>query len=175
MKRQKRRTRKQKIADKAVTTPVAEKVTEELTIRLATDDDLMTVLMLVHKMGADYPIPIDDSKVLSRVQDTIKQGLVLLVLKDMEVVATTGLIATDWWFSQDMFLRDVFTVIHPKHRSLSVFKALMEAVKELSDKMGLPVVMGVMTPTDTKRKIALYERYMDCWGATFTHGFNKDD
>lgn len=149
--------------------------TPEYHMRLASHEDLPTVLWIVHKMGKDYPVKVSDVKVLQKVSQVIEEGFVLLACKGDQVVGVLGLEAKQWWFTDDWFLGDDFFMMLPEHRGMEPFKLLTDAAKSLSDKTNLPLMLGVMTPERTTAKIRLFSQAMggDCWGANFAYGFDR--
>ena len=153
----------------------SKRLTRDVNIRLAVQEDLPDVLEIVHKMGGYYPIPISDAKVLRTVVGTMKEGFVLVAEVGGRIVGVLGLEARQWWFSDDWFLGDNFFMILPEHRGMEPFAALVKAAQSLSDKTEIPMMLSILNPERTMAKIRLFSQVMDgeCWGANFVYGMNE--
>lgn len=80
-------------------------------------------------------------------ENGILEGAVLLRLGTM-------------WYSDDKVVEEKAIFIHPDYRSAKGGRArrLCEFTKLVSDQLGLPLIIGVLSNHRTKGKIKLYER-----------------
>lgn len=88
------------------------------------------------------------------------QGLVLLRCGKM-------------WYSNQTILEEKAVFIYPQYRSAKGGRArrLVEYSKHVADTLGMPLIMGVLSGTRTKGKLALYSRqFGEPMGAFWLYG-----
>lgn len=76
------------------------------------------------------------------------------------------------WYSNAPVIAEKLVFVHPEYRSAKGGRAkkLCEFSKKVSDEMGLPLIIGVVSTERTKGKIRLYERVFGSpVGAFFMH------
>ena len=66
----------------------------------------------------------------------------------------------DMWYSDDQILEEKAIFIHPDYRSAKGGRArrLCEFAKQVSDGLGIPLLIGVLSNHRTEAKVRLYER-----------------
>jgi N-acetylglutamate synthase-like GNAT family acetyltransferase len=92
------------------------------------------------------------------------QGLVLLKLGKM-------------WYSEQDVLEEKAVFIYPEFRSARGGRArkLVEYSKKAADSLGMPLIMGVLSGTRTKGKVALYSRlFGEPMGACWLYGARSE-
>jgi hypothetical protein len=64
------------------------------------------------------------------------------------------------WYSDDLVLEEKAIFIHPDYRAAKGGRAkrLCEFSKEVSDTLGIPLVIGVLSNSRTEAKVRMYER-----------------
>lgn len=63
------------------------------------------------------------------------------------------------WYADDPILEEKTVFVHPKFRKASGGRArkLVRFSKQVTDELGMPMIIGVLSNTRTKSKIRLYE------------------
>jgi hypothetical protein len=77
------------------------------------------------------------------------------------------------WYSDEDVLEEKAVFIHPDHRSAKGGRArqLCEFSKKVSDSLGMPLIIGVLSNHRTEAKVRLYERqFGKPSGAFFLYG-----
>ena len=75
-----------------------------------------------------------------------------------QVEASTGLIASQFWYTEAWHIEDVWHFVCPKHRKTKHSKHLLNFSKEVQKSLALPLVMGVLSDVRTEAKARLYSR-----------------
>lgn len=73
------------------------------------------------------------------------------------------------WYSEEWSLDEHLNFVDPAHRSSNHAKALINFAKHSADKIGIRLVIGVLSTKRTAAKVRLYERLMTPAGAFFLH------
>lgn len=73
------------------------------------------------------------------------------------------------WYSEEITLDEHFNFVDPGHRQSSHAKALISFAKHCADKIGIRLVIGVLSTKRTAAKVRLYERQLTPAGAFFVH------
>lgn len=77
------------------------------------------------------------------------------------------------WYSEEPVIAEKLVYVHPDFRSAKGGRAakLCEFAKQVSDEMGIPLIIGVLSNERTKSKIRMYERLIgEPAGAFFVYG-----
>lgn len=62
------------------------------------------------------------------------------------------------WYSDELILEEIYNFVHPNHRRSKNARSLTEFAKQASDKLGVPLLIGIISNERTAAKIRLYER-----------------
>ena len=129
--------------------------------RLATFEDVPEIYELLLAMHEEVGLAtLAPLKVLQTIEAVLANGFVMLATKGEQVIGAVGLDVREWWYSNDSYLGDRWTFVHPDHRSPTTAPRLLAKALEVADKTGLPVVMGVLSPHDVERKNKLFRRHL---------------
>jgi len=148
----------------------------DLKIRIATVDDMDEIMQLAlaacdengflnpnpGKLAAEIWPALNQDHGLCAVigpQDGMIQGLVLLRIGNM-------------WYSDQQVVEEKAVFIHPEYRSAKGGRArqLCEYSKKVSDTLGIPLIIGVLSNNRTEGKVRMYERiFGKPAGAFFLH------
>lgn len=75
------------------------------------------------------------------------------------------------WYSNDPHIEELLSYVHPDHRKSENAKALVEFAKAMSDRVGVPLLIGIVSNDRTEQKIRLYQRRLGKpSGAYFIYG-----
>lgn len=86
------------------------------------------------------------------------------------------LVLGSYWYSDDIILEEYANFVHPDHRRTDHAKTLLGYAKYLSDKIGIPLSIGIISNNRTAAKVRLYRRQLPESGAFFLYncqGFQK--
>lgn len=73
-------------------------------------------------------------------------------------------------YSDEWHIIEYWNFVHPDYRSpAGRAPALLEWAKKVSEQMGLPMIIGIVSNERTSAKIRLYERHVRHVGAFFLH------
>lgn len=73
------------------------------------------------------------------------------------------------WYSEDFTLDEHLNFVDPAHRSSNHAKALIEFAKGCADRIGIRLVIGILSTKRTAAKVRLYERQLTPAGVFFIH------
>lgn len=73
------------------------------------------------------------------------------------------------WYSEEWTLDENLNFVDPEYRSSNHSKALISFAKECAEKIGVRLVIGVLSTVRTAAKVRLYERQLTPCGAFFMH------
>lgn len=143
----------------------------DIEIRLATLDDAKELFTMLVQIQDEFPVKsINPGKAYNMVRTVIKEGVVFLAIIDGEIVGSLGLMAAPWWFSDEIFLRDFWTVVKKARRNTRAITLLFEAAMAFSDETNVPLVLGLFSDQKRRLKSRLYRQRFKPIGEFFTYG-----
>lgn len=74
-----------------------------------------------------------------------------------------------YWYSDEPLLQEMMNFVHPDHRKSNHAKTLLSWGRHMSDKTGVPLIVGVLSNTKTEAKVRLYRRFLPEAGAYFLY------
>jgi GNAT superfamily N-acetyltransferase len=132
-----------------------------MTVRLATQKDEAQLMQLCHALHADNGLfGVDDEMVkamLYRAFDR-KGGLVGVIDGGNEIAAATFLLLSNFWYSKDTHLEELFSFVKPAYRKSDYARQLLEFAKKCQREIGIPLVIGIITNTRMEAKVKLYRK-----------------
>ncbi|QCG94968.1 GNAT family N-acetyltransferase [Azospirillum sp. TSA2s] len=130
-----------------------------ITIRDATDVDLPALIGLLRVMHAEVGIGrLDEPKAVGMISHVLTSGAVFVAELDGAIVGSVGLTADSWWYSQDRFLTDVWTFVHPDARKTRAAALLIGEARAMAKRLGAPLVLGLFNRVEIDRKAQFYQR-----------------
>lgn len=137
---------------------------EELKIRIGTPHDL-DELMALAIAASDENGFLQPSvrRLLEQIWPAVHQdnGLMGCIGKPGGIIEGAILLRIGtMWYSDDLVLEEKAIFIHPDYRAAKGGRAkrLCEFSKEVSDTLGIPLVIGVLSNSRTEAKVRMYER-----------------
>lgn len=150
-------------------------------VRRATPEDRDSIWTLFHLLHAENGIfPLSEPKVdwlLDRVlhPENIPEG-------DNGLRGYMGVIGPpnkcegfilvsigNFWYSTEPHLEEFANFVHPAHRNSNHAKTLLGWSKQLSDRIGIPLLIGIVSNTRTEAKVRLYRRQLPSAGNFFLY------
>jgi hypothetical protein len=151
-------------------------MSDDLQIRLATADDLKAVMDLAI-MAAEENGFLDASvpRLLNDVWPALNQdkGLCGVIGHGRAIEGMVVLRIGTLYYSDQACIEEKVIYVHPEFRAAKGGRAkrLCEFGKHVSDMLGLPLVIGVLSNTRTAAKVKMYERiFGEPAGAFFLYG-----
>jgi GNAT superfamily N-acetyltransferase len=136
----------------------------DLKVRIGTPEDLDPIMELAlsacSENGFVEPNPI---KLLQDIWPALHldKGLIGIIgeVGDRPEAAVLLRIGT-MWYSDKEVLEEKAVFVQPEHRGAKIGRArrLCDFSKQVSDKLGIPLIIGVLSNHRTKGKVRLYER-----------------
>ncbi|MDH5452860.1 MAG: hypothetical protein OEX14_05845 [Paracoccaceae bacterium] len=124
----------------------------------------------VKGQSSDWPFSIvNREKALARITSLIDESIVVVCVEGDEIVGSIGFDAHEWWFSDDIFLCEVWTLIRADRRESTVPDMLLSRAKLLAEKAGTPMVVGIVSPKQAEQKNKLFRRHFTPVGEIFAH------
>lgn len=136
----------------------------ELNVRIGTPDDLDPIMALAmnacEENGFIEPNPV---KLLQDIWPALNldKGLIGIIGEvGQEPEAAVLLRIGAMWYSDREVLEEKAVFVQPQHRGAKIGRArrLCQFSKQVSDELGIPLIIGVLSNHRTKGKIRLYER-----------------
>lgn len=152
-------------------------MSENLTVTVATPFDVHQIMdgtmMACEENGF---VKVNPPKMLGELWDALhlKNGLIG-VIRGEDGILQGGILLRigKMWYSDDPVLEERAIFIHPNYRSAKGGRARMlcEFAKETADRLGIPLLIGVLSNVRTEGKVRLYERQFGTpSGAFFLYG-----
>lgn len=152
-------------------------MSEEIKVTVATPFDVHEImegaLAACAENGILNPNP---AKLLQEVWSALhlKDGLLGIIRgKSGKIEGGILLRVGAMWYSDDKVLEEKVIFIHPDYRSAKGGRAskLCEFAKQTADRLGIPLIIGVLSNDRTEAKVRMYERQFGKQsGAFFLYG-----
>lgn len=144
-------------------------------IRAAVSADIPGVFRLLQEMHRELPMmSVDDPKALAFIEHLLETGFILVAEADGKIVGSIGIGPQQWWFSDDWFLADYWTFVSKDSRRSQIAPEMLTRIKEFADKAGMPLMMGIFSLEQVKRKNKLYRKHFKPMGEVFFHGLDME-
>ena len=129
-------------------------------VRVATEDDLEEILELGHELHHENGLmSLDENAIRQAALAAIhgREGIVGVIGKNpIEGMIFLGI--RQFWYSQDVHLEEMLNFVRVAHRKSRNAIALIEFAKSAATRLGVPLLIGIVSNERTEQKIKLYER-----------------
>jgi hypothetical protein len=174
-----------------------------MTPRIATRADEPEIMRLLHMMHEECGmLSLDEDcarRTFARAFD--RQGGIIGAIDDRKqpgrIEAMIFLLFAKFWYTNDDHLEELFNYVRPDCRDTDHAKTLITFAKNCAEKIGIPLMIGVLTNKRMAAKVRLYRRVLgnprgtffvhnapsrwatddysneDFWRATFAHRKDK--
>lgn len=148
-------------------------------VRLAnnTDEDRIYDFLVKYLYAENALFDMSPERVRSSIRTALSpvSGVCGIIEGDGGIEASIGLIAAHPWYSDEWYLDEIWTYVHPDFRKSDRAKRLIEFAKWISTNIKTPLVMGIVTRKRLQAKVRLFQRQMPQVGAWFVYGKQFDD
>lgn len=149
---------------------------EDVHVRTATpqdEDGIMELARLVNNENGVFKM--NDDKVRSMVRPSLylSGGIMGVIGQKDRIEGLVLLRVSQYWYSDATFLEEMCVYVHPEYRAAKGGRArkLVEFAKKASEKLELPLMIGILSNSRTDAKTRLYERQFGSpAGAFFLYG-----
>jgi GNAT superfamily N-acetyltransferase len=145
---------------------------EDIHVRVAGPEDfdgIMALATLLNKENSVFPMN----------EEKVREAVIPVLFRDggiMGVIGTPdkieGLVflrIVTQWYSDGAFLEEMAVYVHPDYRSAKGGRArkLVEFAKKVSEELKMPLMIGVLSNSQTDAKVRLYERQLGTPAGSF--------
>lgn len=141
-------------------------------VRLAVPEDRDAIIALTTELhGENGLFPRSEPKVQAMLDRHFnRERAIIGVIGPVGApVATIYLDLTQVDYSDDWVLIEQFNFVHPDHRRSNYARQLIAYAKEVSDKLEMPLMIGILSNQRTEAKVRLYEQLLEKAGAYFIY------
>jgi len=152
-------------------------MSDEVKVRVGTKDDVDGMMQLAlaacEENGLTNPNP---TKLLAEIWAALnlERGIVGIIGAPGKQFESAILLRTEpMWYSDDLTLIERAIFVHPDYRSAKGGRArkMCEFAKAAADKLGIPLVIGILSSNRAESKVRLYERqFGEAHGAYWIYG-----
>ena len=148
-------------------------------VRLAQpseEDDLMEMCRMLHEENGLFPMSEDRVRQVLRMAFERKGGILGVIGAPGKIEAMICMLISQIWYWDEWHLDELFSYCRPEYRKSNNAKMLVKFATECADKLGLPLIIGIVSNTRTAEKIRLYERILSSKpnGAFFVYNTKWD-
>jgi hypothetical protein len=144
-------------------------------VRMASMDDLDEIMQMGRELHAENGLMSwDEGKVKTAAVNALRgvDGVVGVIGSD-PIQAMIYLCLRQYWYAQDgdAHLEEFLAFVRPEFRKSNNAKALIEFAKSSARRLGVPLLIGIVSNEKTAQKIRLYRRRLgEPSGAYFIYG-----
>lgn len=130
-------------------------------VRQATIEDFHQIISMGKELHAEnglMPLAVD------KIEETAMKGInhdggVIGVIGAVgNIEAMIHLVIAQYWYSHDLHLEELYNFVRPQFRRSNNAKALIEYAKRCSERMDVPLLIGIVSNQRTEQKVKLYQR-----------------
>lgn len=150
-------------------------------VRTAAPEDEEGIMELCRLVNTENGIfRMNEQKVLDMVRPALfLSGSIMGVIGKRDHIEGMVLLrVSQFWYADESFLEEMFVYVHPDYRAAKGGRArkLVEFAKTTSEKLGLPLMIGILSNSRTDAKTRLYERQFGSpAGAFFLYGIRTGE
>jgi GNAT superfamily N-acetyltransferase len=132
-----------------------------LILRLATVEDLSDLymmLLVMHSGTIAGTSPVNSEKLTATISNALHRGIVLVAEVDGKIVGSIGGMETSDWWSDKLYLADLWFFVYKEHRKSRAAIKLVRSFLEIGRDAKVAVKLGHVYSGDIDRKDNFYER-----------------
>ena|ERR1700743_3799268 len=141
----------------------------------ADEEEVYALLMLLYHENSLAKLKPEKVMAMIRKATRREGGFIGVIVGPDGIEATAGLLISQWWYTDDWHIEEMWNFVHPNHRRSNHAKNMILWSKWIADQMQLPLLMGILTKKQIAAKMRLIQRQMPQVGALFLHGSVPSD
>jgi GNAT superfamily N-acetyltransferase len=133
------------------------------TVRVATvadEPEIIRLLHLMHEESGFVSLDLDRARAMFARAFSKGGGIIGVIGPPDDIQGMIYLLISQFWYSSDHHLEELFCFVRPDHRQSSHAKTLISFAKDCAEKIGIPLAIGIMTNTRMAAKVRLYRRLL---------------
>lgn len=153
-------------------------MTSDSTVRMAVPQDeesLMDACRQLHHENA--LVEMDEDKVRGLIRCALypaeqRNNIISMV----GVIGPVGaiessciLIVSQMWFSRKWHLEEIINYVLPEFRKSHHAREMIKFMKKTAEQLAMPLIVGIISNKDTKRKCDMYDRLLTPVGKYYLH------
>lgn len=149
---------------------------DEIYVRTAEPKDEEGIMELARLLNTENGVfKMNEEKVRAMVHPSLylHGGIMGVIGPSSRIEGMVLLRISEYWYSDAPFLEELFVYVHPDFRAAKGGRArkLVEFAKKASEKLEMPLMIGILSNSRTNAKTRLYERQFGTpAGAFFLYG-----
>lgn len=134
-------------------------------------DQIITLCEMLYEENGEKTFSLSLPKMCNTVSNVLnKRGGVLGVIgQGDEIHGMICLVLEAPWYSDDFGLYELFNFVHPDHRASNYAKSLILFAKQKSEKLDIPLDIGILSNERMEAKCRLYRRVLPKIGEFFRY------
>lgn len=144
-------------------------------VRLPGSSEIDAIMAMCRRLHAENGLfSIDENKVKALIQRYYDRNLVILgvIGEPDRLEGSICLEVANYWYAEDndIYVSEIWNYVEPEHRRSRNAEALLRFGMECAEKMGIPLLTGIITNKQMAGKVRLYRRILGIMaGAFFVH------
>lgn len=124
------------------------------------EPEIMEVCRALHRENGLFSMSEDKVRAyLKRAFE--RQGAIIGVIGPAgKIEGAIYLMISDYWYSDEWHLEELFSFVLPQYRRSNNAKALLHFAQRCSDELKIPAMIGIISNERTQAKIGLYQRQL---------------
>ena len=142
-------------------------------VRIATPDDEPAIMALVRELHCENGLfTLNEAKVREYLHRCFRREKVIVgvIGAPGQIEASTCILISDMYYTDDWHLAELWNHVGEPYRRSHNAEALIEFGKQCSDRIGIPLITGIITNKRVAGKVRLYRKVLGYpAGAFFVH------
>jgi len=141
-------------------------------VRMATEQDEPQLMLLCEGLAEENALFAPNfDKVRDVVRNVVRNrnGFVGCIGSHEKLEGAIMILVSAMWYTDQPCLEELFNYVVPEFRASRRAVQLVEFAKSVSNKMGLPMLIGIVSNVRTEAKVRLYDRKLSRAGAFYLH------
>lgn len=144
-------------------------MTSESTVRMAVPQDEESLIAACRQLHEENAlVEMDEEKVRNLIRCALYPAnqtnniisMVGVIGPVGKVEAAGILIVSQMWFSRKWHLEELFNYVMPEFRKSRHAREMIKFMKKTAEQLNMPLIVGIISNKDTKRKCDMYDRML---------------
>lgn len=162
--------------------PLVDKRIDPTVVRKALPGEYESIMMLCRQLHRENGIfSLNEEKVARIIEAALttderrQRGILGVIGHINELDGMMLLQVSQYYYSDDYFLEEMFSFVPPRARKSHNGKKLLQWAIKMQETLAIPLMIGIVSTHRTEAKVRLYRRSLGVEaGAFFLHGINPE-